>query len=197
MRLQKLNELSASERRVLVAALCVIGALAVYNWLVSPHVTSLHAAQRYERAASTVMNKGQAVAQQLDIKRQTLQRLLAEQASLAEGIFRPAEVEPFLDELERLCMETKCVLVSFSHAAKNAPILRDLGDANSPVLQKTAKLTLQAGYGNVEQFLEKLQTYRRKVWIDKLEISSAPPGVTCNLEISVYIHRSKENEGHG
>ena len=198
MRLRKLSELTTSEHRVVAAALCVIGALAVHNWLVSPHVASLRAAQQYERATNTVMDTSKTKSRQLQAKQEAFEQLLAERAALAEGIFHPAEVDVFFKELERLCAETQCTVVSFSHAEKSSPIRHGVSDANAPASQMAAKLTLQAGYGNVVHLLEKLQTYPRKVWIDKLQISSKPgvSGVTCDIEISIYVHRTKENEGH-
>jgi type II secretory pathway pseudopilin PulG len=198
MRLHKLNELAASEHRAVVAVLCIIGALAVHNWLVSPHMASLRAAQQYERATSTVMDKSKVKNQQLQAKREAFDRLLAERTALAEGIFRPDEVEPFFNELEHLCTETQCAVVLFSHAEESNSIRHGVGDANEPVSQRTAKLTLQAGYGNVVRLVEKLQTYPRRVWIDRLQIVYTPEisGVTCDLEISIYVHRSKENEDH-
>lgn len=198
MRLHKLNELTASEHRVIIAALCIIGILAVHNWLVSPHVASLRAAQRYERATSMAVKESETIGRELQAKRQGLERLLAEQTVLAEGIFYPAEVEQFFNALEPLCAETQCTVNSFSHADKDNPIRRGVGDVNMPVLQKTATLTLQASYGNIVRLVERLQAYPRKVWIDKLKILSGTTasGTICHLEISIYVHRDKENEGH-
>jgi Tfp pilus assembly protein PilO len=195
MRLRKFNELTASEHRVIVAALCIIGVLAVHNRLVSPHLASLHAAQQYERAVATAIDESKGAGQQLQTKHQELDRLVTEQKTLSEGVFRPAEVEPFFNELEHLCAETQCLVVSFSHGAGSYLVRRGVSDANAPVVQKTAKLTLQGGYGNIVQLIEKLQTYPRKVWIDKLKISSAS-STLCALDISIYVHRNKENELH-
>ena len=198
MRWNKLGELTASERRVIIAALSIIGALAIHNWLVSPHVASLRASQRYERATGMTRNESEAVGHKLQAKRQDLERLLAEQAVLAEGVFHPAEAERFFNELEPLCVTNRCTVNSFNHADRDDPIRRGVSDDNTPVSRKTATLTLQASYGNTVRLMEKLQAYPRKVWIDKLKISSTPTasGAICQLEISIYVHRDKENEGH-
>jgi hypothetical protein len=198
MRLDKLKELTDSDRRVIAAALCVIGMLAMYNWLVNPHLASLHAAQRYEQATTVVIDESKSLGLQLQGKRLEFSRLRAQHAALTEDIFQPAEVEPFFGELEHLCTETQCGVQSFGFLEKNAQTRRGATDANIPVLRKTARLVLQADYGNLVRLIEKLQTYRRKVWIDTLKLTLPPAGsgITCDLEISIYIFRSKENGDH-
>jgi hypothetical protein len=196
MRLDTLKELIVAQRRVLAVALCVVGALAVHHWLVSPHLASLHAAQRYERATGTIMDKGKVVGAQLRIKRLELQRLQAEQTALVEGIFHPAEVEVFFGELEHMCTEAQCAVLSCGYVEKGSSIRRRVSDVNAPTLQKTIRLILRADYDSLVQLVEKLQTYPRKVWIDamKLSASTGTSGITCNLEISIYIFHNEENE---
>ncbi len=199
MRLDRLKELTTSERRVLAAVACVIGVLVVHHEVVGPHLAALHAAQRYEHATHAMMEEGKAQSRQLQVKRLALERMRSEQAALAEGIFPPAEVEPFIGVLEQMCVETQCTLSTFvGFEVKSGPTRRHISDANAPAVRKTARLVLQARYPDLVRLLDKLQTYRRKIWIDDLRIS-APAGVAfvaCDLDISIYIFRSKENDGH-
>ncbi len=201
MQLSKLKELTDADRRLIVAVLCVIGALAMHHWFVKPHLASLHAAQRYEQSAAAVIDEGRSESLQLQGKRMERDRLQTQQTALAESIFRPAEVEPFFGELEHLCAETQCAILSFGFVEKNtrrASTRGGLMDPNAPALQKTARLVVQADYGSLVRFLGKLQTYPRKVWIDTLKVALPPTGsgITCDLDISIYIFRHKEIEGH-
>jgi hypothetical protein len=198
MRLKKLNELSNSDGRLIIAVLCVIGALAMHHWLVNPHLACLHAAQRYERAVAAATEQSKSMGLQLRGQRLELDHLRAERTALAEAIFRPEEVEPFFGDFHRLCMDNQCTVLSFGYEERNTSARRLPVDANVPVVQKTAKLTLQADYGNLVRLIDTLQTYPRKVWIDTLKIAVSPTGsgVACDLEISINVFRSKESESH-
>jgi hypothetical protein len=198
MRLDKLKNLTDSDRRMIVAVLGVIGAVAIRSWLVNPHLASLHATQRYEQAVKTAIGESKSLGLQLRGSRLELDRLQAQRAALAQGIFRPAEAEPFFGELERLCAEAQCTVLSSEALEKRTPTLHNVSDANVPITRKAAKLTLQGDYGSLTRLIEKLQTYPRKIWIDMLTLALPPAGsgITCDLEISIYIFRSKENESH-
>jgi hypothetical protein len=198
MRLKKLNELSDSDGRLIVAVLCIIGALAMHSWLVNPHLACLRAAQRYERAVAAATEQSKSMGLQLRGQRLELDRLRTERTELAEAIFPPEEVEPFFGDFHRLCTENQCTVLSFGYEEKNTSARRLPVDPNVPVVQKTAKLTLQADYGNFVRLINTLQTYPRKVWIDTLKIAVPPTGsgVACDLEISINVFRSKESESH-
>jgi hypothetical protein len=197
MRFNKLNELTASEHRAIAAALLIIGLLALHNWLISPQVASLRASQRYEQATSAAISKSKTVRQALDAKRRELEQLLARRTLLAEMVFQNAEAEQFFSELEPLCTEAHCIVLSFNHMDTQTSGRRDREDRS--VERRMAMLSIQGGYNSIVSLMERLATCKRKVWIDKIDIMSGggdSAGVTCNLAISIYVHREKEDTGH-
>ena len=56
-----LAKLNRSSRNSIFAALIVIAGVAMYNWIVSPHVTYLYAAQKYDSAMDKIVEKNKAI----------------------------------------------------------------------------------------------------------------------------------------
>jgi len=52
----------------MLAALVLIGVIAVYNWLVVPHRNYLLAAQKYESAAGNLARKNRVIAKNMKVK---------------------------------------------------------------------------------------------------------------------------------
>jgi hypothetical protein len=198
MRWPKLNELSNSEYRALFAGACFLVAVIVHDRIVSPYMASLRAAQRYAKATNTILDETKSRGLQLEAMRKRLDLLQAERASQDRGIFLSGEVDPFFNELERLAAGAQCMVVSFRHLDRISPLHRGPSDVNAPVEPRGARLTLQSRYDNITHLVEELQSYRRKVWIDRMKISSVSGAsdVVCDLEISIYVHRNEENAGH-
>ncbi|MEN6338189.1 MAG: hypothetical protein ABFE01_28360, partial [Phycisphaerales bacterium] len=102
------NTSSASRRYAITAAPFVIGAIALYNWVISPHIGYLHAMQRLEPVMGRMADELDAVAGTLNEKLSTMRALRSELAKAREGLFSPEASAAFLRDLQALVETTGC-----------------------------------------------------------------------------------------
>ena len=194
MRLPKLQEMTTQEQGVLAGTLLLIALFAIHNWFISPHVASLRAAQRYERATRQSVQQSETVSHDLLVKRKKLEQLLAERTLLAQATFGRAEAETFFRELESLCVDTGCTLRSFNNAESQGLTGRKARDEETPVVTWSAILTIEAPYSNIVSLVDRLGANERKVWIDRLHITAVGAGtgeVVCRMVIAIDVRKEE------
>ncbi len=178
--------------------LVAILVFAAYSWFVAPHLASLQASQRYERAAGLYAEKSRAVNQMLHTERTRLQELAGQYAQFSNQAFRPDKAEEFLSDLEAFCEQTGCVMASLSHSRDDgrSPARRPVEARRSLFAHRSVALTVHAGYGNVIRLIERLQARRQKVWIDALRMGPSdlrPDWVACDMVITIHVNLDTES----
>ena len=73
---EHLTKSKRSAKTAMFAALVLIGAVAVYNRIVTPHRNYLMAAQQYESAVDHLERKNQTISQDLAVKRKELKDII-------------------------------------------------------------------------------------------------------------------------
>ena len=172
------------------AALMVVGLLALYNWVLSPHVRYLHAMQRFGSAVTRVAEESDRISSSLDAKVAQWRTLQREMAEMNESLFTADTAEAFVRGLLALVEETGCtvVLADFTGSAKAEPI----GEPNAPIALAVSHLELAAS-GQPDQIvalLERLENHRPRVSIDSCQCDF-PEGeagrIECNLVLTTYV----------
>jgi hypothetical protein len=171
------------------AALILIGVIAIYNWVLAPHLGCLHAMQKLGFVVGHVAKEKDRICSTLDTKvsqRQTLQRELAE---LEEGVFTAEQAKTFLRGLLPLVEETGCVVVLADFAGKGKP--ERIEDPNGPVVVEASHPSLDAE-GRPEQvsaLLQRLGDHRPRIWMDSCQLDLAPGDsgrMACHLALTFY-----------
>jgi hypothetical protein len=177
------------------AALIIIGVLAMYNWVLAPHLGYLHAIQKFESVVDRVVEERDRVCSTLDTKVgqwHTLQRELAE---LDDGVFTADQAKAFVRGLLPLVEETGCVVVlaDFAGNKKTARI----EDPNQTLVIEVSHLNLDT-VGRPEQIsalLQWLRDHRPRICVDSCQVdfSDGDSGrIECNLALTLYTVGNRE-----
>ncbi len=208
VKIVNLNTLTRRHERAAIGTLLLIGIFGIYNWVVHPHVTLLVASQRYERAAGRRNETSTAVNDEVQQKREELERLLAQRSEWSQVTFDVTDAEDFLRNLQEPCNEAGCRLISLSHLqaerlkAPETPSATESDDSETrpPVTSLLARgvlITVYGPYKSVVRLIGILQSHRKKVWIDRCQMTSLAAdaeNVACELVITIYMTTAKEME---
>ena len=190
MTVNRSHSSSASRRYTLAAAPLVIGAAALYNWVIWPHVGYLHAMQRLEPAMERMAEELDAVTGSLEEKLSTMRSMQVELAKTREGLFTHEESNAFIHEIQGLVAKAGCAMerADFS-PGKEA---QETEDPNAPAAMETlyADFTIVGQYEQLVALFRMLGERRQKVWVDSCRIDLLDPRdgrLECQLGLTIYI----------
>jgi len=171
-----------------MAAPFLIGVVAFYNWVLSPHLGYLHAMQRLEPVMTRMAEELDAADGTRDEKLATMRGLRTELARVREGLFTPQESKAFMQDLPMLVGKTGCTMGTVDFT-RDAP---ETDDPNVPVTIETlhADCTLLGQYEQIVVLLRSLREGRQKVWVDSCQIDLLDPRsgrLECRLRLTIHI----------
>jgi len=182
------NTLSRSRRNALSAALIVIGAVAMYNWTVRPHVGYLRAVQRLEPVVSEIAVEKDRVRATLQPKLLKLRTLQQELAKVHEEFFTCEGSKAFVHDLQSLVEGTGCTVLVAAFTGDDSRQVRE-PDKAVGVQASHVSLTVQGQYDQIVALLERQRNSRQKVWVDscRMERSGTAAGqLKCQLALTTY-----------
>jgi len=195
------------------AALVIIGVLALYNRVLSPHVGYLHAMQRYGSVVDRVVEERDRISSTLDTKVSQWRSLQREMTELDEGVFTKEQAKTWARGLLPLVEDTGCVVVlaDFGGDGKadrtgdgspNAAGRTGESEPNTPVVIRVSHVSLEVA-GRPEQIsvlLQRLRDHRPRIWIDSCRLGfSEGDGtpVEGSLVLTLYSIGSRKEPADG
>ena len=186
-----------SKRNALSIALVVIGAAAMYNWILSPQVGYLRAVQRYQPVVSEMAEQTERIGKTLDRKRQQLRAVQAELARTRDSLFTPAQAKEFLGSLEPFVAQTGCKVTTAEFGSERQNGQPREAKERAPVTASHVDLTLTGQFDQIIASLERLQSNPKRIWVDScvLKLADMCSGqLECRLALTLYA--LCEEEGH-
>jgi cell division protein ZapA (FtsZ GTPase activity inhibitor) len=195
MLIDNLTNLNRSTRNTIFTALTIIAAIAMYDWIVAPHVTCLFASQQYESVVSKAVEKNKVTAREVETKTKKLEELYRQLAESRSILFAPDEAKAFFSDLQAVAEEAGCTVNSLNLVA-NKPSSRDKRktEDTSGITANSATLTVSGRYNSIFGLVEKLQNHAKKIWLDpfKIEtINSDSAQLKCSMTITIYTIQDK------
>lgn len=184
------SQSSVSRRYAVAATPFVIAAVALYNWVISPHVGYLHAMQRLEPVMGRMAETVDTVAGSLDEKLAKMRALRGELRQVEEGLFRPEESKSFFHDLQTLVETTGCVMTEAAFTQGRDDKRSEDPNAVAIVEAAHADMTVAGSYEEIVSLLQALQQVRRKTWVDSCHMTLADPRsgrLECRLSLTIYI----------
>lgn len=180
---------STSRRCALGAAPFVIGAVALYNWVVSPHIGYLRAMQRLEPVMDRMAEELGTASEGLSDKLATLRTLRSRLDKTREGLFAVDESTAFLRDLQALVETTGCVMIAADFTRDEESPEDD--DPNAPVLLEAshADLTVTGSYNQIVSLLRTLRERTQRVWVDSCDLNLVDPRngrLECRFGLTIY-----------
>jgi hypothetical protein len=196
MLINNLAKLSRSSRNAGSASLIIIGALAMYNWIVAPHTAYLAAAQQHEVVVATVARKNEHITKMVEIKRKKLEELREQSAHLLSTIFTADKATEFFSDLQAISEQSGCTVHSLNFVGNTPDYKSGHLEDSAGVVDKSAILSVIGGYSDIIKLFERLQMRSEKVWIDSVRMQtvdrrSANP--QCDITLRIHTIPSKES----
>ena len=194
------NQIKAirSSRNVVFSALVVIEAIALFNWIVRPHVNYLRAAQICESVADKLAKKNQIISNNVTTRRKELKELEERFEHIHIKLFDPVKAKEFFSDIQAMAEETNCVIYSLNFSPTDSAL--EAGqEVSSHITANHAILSAVGNYKDAVALINKLQGRSKQVWIDSISIE--PVGnnseqLKCDITVTIYMLHSKERQSH-
>jgi len=186
--IDSLAKLNSASRNAISAALVVIVAIAVYNWIVAPHVTHLHAVQQYEFVVDDVVKKNKILSSAVRTKKKKLEQLHEEFAQLQGSLFTADKAKEFFSDLQAISVQAGCTVYSLNLVTSERNSEQGQAEDALGIVTKSAILSVIGAYGDIIRLIESLQARQQKVWIDSVKMTScedASGQLKCDMTITI------------
>jgi hypothetical protein len=195
MLIDNLANLNRSTRNTVFSALIIIATIAMYDWIVAPHVTCLFASQEYESAVSKAVEKNKITAREVEAKTKKLEELHEQLAESRSILFAPDEAKAFFSDLQAIAEGTGCTVHALNLVG-NKPSSQDKRktEDTSGITANSATLTVSGRYNSIFGLVEKLQNHAKKIWLDSFEMKTVDFGsaqLRCDMTITIYTIQDK------
>jgi len=186
--IDSLAKLNSTSRNAISAALVVIVAIAVYSWIVAPHVTYLSAVQRYESVVDDVVKKNKILSSAVRTKKKKLEQLHEQFAQLQGSLFMVDKAKEFFSDLQAISVQAGCTVYSLNLITSEQDAQDGQAETTSGIVTKSAVLSVIGAYGDIVRLMESLQAREQKVWIDSVRMTSldnASDQLKCDITITI------------
>lgn len=197
MLIDNLTNLNRPTRNTIFAALVIIATIAMYNWIVAPHVTHLFAAQQYESAVSRAVEKNKAAIREVKAKKQKLEELTKQLAISRNALLTPEEVKEFFSDLQTIVEEADCTVHSLNIVMRESSSGNDRKQQTKDslnIVANSAMLSVVGQYKNIIGLVERLQNHTKRIWMDSFKIENInldSSQLKCDMTIVVYTIQDK------
>jgi len=170
-------------------SLVLIGAFAIYNWVVVPHKNYVMAAQQYEEVTSELEKENQKLLHDLKSNRKQLKSVRAEFSQANKTLYNPIQIQEFFDNIPSLVQSTGCSVEQLTFSTKKSTSKKKSSKINTGIRGKSANLVISGDYGNITKTLNKLQDCQQKVYIDGIKIrpNRNKALLKCDMNIVAYV----------
>ncbi len=196
---EHLTKPTRSAKTVMFAALVLIGTVAFYNRIVTPHRNYLVAAQRYESAADHLMRKNQTIRHDLTVKRKGLEELQEKFRQTHLELFDPVEAGRFFSHIQAKSEEAGCIVSLLTFSTVSPASEEKHSKPNHYITKQQAILSVAGSYGSIVTLMDKLQDGPKKVCIDPVRINADDQGTVhleCEMTVTIYVIHRKEEHQH-
>jgi hypothetical protein len=191
--------MKGSKRNALSIALLLIGAAALYNWILSPQVGYLRAVQRYQPVVNEMAEETERIGKTLDKKRQKLRTMQGELARTRDSLFTPAQAKAFLGSLESFVGQTGCKVIAANFSSESQSGQPREAKERAPVTASHVDLTLTGQYDQIIALVKQLQGNPKKIWVDScgLKLADMRSGrLECRLALTLHALSKEEGRVH-
>ena len=199
MVLQSLTKSPRASRNTLLVSLVIIGAIAAHNWLITPHLKFLEAAQKYEVTANRHARKNAMISNEVAAKKDELAQLREGLKTDSRRLFDPLTAKEFFDGIETIAQETKCTVHSLHFAVTSVAGEVDRLATTNRLTEDHASLSATGGYGQIVALVRKLQGRPEQVTVDMLKIKPVADNsglLTCDMRVRIYVIKKGETDSH-
>lgn len=200
MLVDHLTRLDKTSRNALYVTMLVIAGVAMYGWIVSPHVKYLQAVQKYRPAIEKIIDKQSDIKRKL-IGRRTLLEKLKKQFNDVGTITHTAEqMQQLFGELGAVAEQYGCSLAKVDLSTADPEIIIGTESDQSYVESIKAGLMVLGDFAPLVAYVDCLQSQERKIWINSLDIKVMKDAMLqeqdtvlrCDIDLEIFVMQKKE-----
>jgi len=181
---------------IIAVSFVAIVALAAYNWVISPQITYLHAAEQYKSiVGGDGAAKSAVIRKNIEKKLVEVEKLQQDVSGLENSFFASEKAREFFSDVEPVAVQHNCTIESSDFM----PSVSKKSDDISDVTLSRAKFIMSGNYENIMKFLEKIRDYPQRIVISGLLIERSNKindDLNCQVNITVYVAEDKEAITH-
>ena len=190
----KLKSINWSKQNAFLAAILLIGVLAMYNWFISPNTQYLSAAEKYRQIADLTEQQGRLLHCKVDLRRKELDNLTRQFESQKQTFFDVNEAKSFLSGIQSEVEKSGCIVSNLKLSPPKEIPTKD--NDSMEIYRYQIDMNLIGNYRNIVKFLNTIQNRPARIWVDTMNVGSknAVNGyLACDITLSIYTLNIKEN----
>ncbi len=182
---------------MVLLSVIILVAFMAFNWIILPQTTYLRAAQLYENMLGDAGKMTTVIKGQMASKRDEVSKLNDEIARVQGRFFSAKRAAELFQDLEPIACQSNCDLDQLTFMPpESVSYKNDEGETGSIVV-KRAVISFTSTYGDVINFLTKLNSYTQRITITDLTIESDSMingPLYCRMTITIHIIEDKEQK---
>jgi hypothetical protein len=188
--------LNKSVRTAMSASLIAIAAVAMYGWMVAPHVRYLYAVQEYRPAVQKTEKQRKILHQALSTKRQKLDAMQTQLTALQTELFTPDEAGNFFGDMESLCRQAGCTVISVNFESLAGGSRLPASPEPVVTMPRRVHLAVLGRYDQIVTLLKRVQARPQRVCIDSCRVELfdlRSAGLKCDVTMTLWVLCVGEN----
>ena len=184
---------TSSSGAVLIG-LVLIWALAMYSWIVAPHVDYLRAVQKYEPVLDDIAREKDELQDMVVRRRETLDEINRQFDDLSDSLFTYVQARELPQELGASSEQYHCRVTTVDLSDEPVSIFEGkIGDRSIDAME--AQVSVVGDYNGLTAFIRRVQGRDRKIWIHALTMSVLDDKggrLACDMAMTIYVIQEKE-----
>ena len=194
IQLGRLKDLRSSTGTLFGAMVVIVG-IAMYGWIVAPHVAYLKAVQAYEPVVNNVNKERTRLEGMLKTRRERLDTINAEFSEIRKILFTFDQAQAFFQDLGKTAETYGCEIYRIDILTDEPkPVVGRPGDA-ALVEAIQASVSIVGYFQGLVDFVQDLQHFEHEIRIGSLKMfvnRREDTQLKCDLTITVYVMQERE-----
>ena len=179
-----------SSKNVVFAAFVIMGATALYDHFVVPHINYLHATQEYALVMGDIAKKINTVSTVAEIKKRKLGELQDKFEHIHTMLFNSVEAEEFFSDIQAIAEQDNGTVYSLNFSPINTTTEETAqSKVTGNISENSMTLTVAGSYTDIVNLINSLQNRPKRVWTDSISIETIGDSdmLKCELNIRIYV----------
>jgi len=195
MLMESITKTSPKSKIVVCVSMISILAIVMFDWVVSPQISYLKAAERYDWMVDKASRRSSSIIENLEVKSKELEELKAEVEQIQNGFFSEKKAKEFFSDLEPICLLSDCNIESLTFMPPERVASEKNELYTTSITLKRAKVSFAGGYENIIKFHKKLSEYSQQVSVETLTIQSSQYfDKLLNADMTLKIYQVNDKE---
>ena len=192
---KSLVKFNGSQAGAVLMGLVLVAAVAMYSWIVAPHVDYLRAVQNYEPVLDDIAREKDELQDLVVRRREMLDQINKKLDDLSGTLFTYAQARDLPQEFAAVAEQYGCWVTAVDLSDEPVSIFgAEMGDM-SIIDAVEAEVSVVGDYNGLTAFIKRVQGRDRKIWINSLTIRMLDDEggrLECHLAMTIYVIEEKE-----